>query len=94
MNKKDLISKSEKLGCTVEIDLYDGRNKTVHITAPKGKNFGGNHTLITTWYSGKASDLYQAAFEDLQSAIVGLCKCDSDTCGSWVDGECEYWAGE
>ena len=41
MNKKQLCQKVEAAGCSVEIDLFDGRYKTVYITAPKGMNFGG-----------------------------------------------------
>lgn len=93
MKKQDLIKKLAEYGCTVEIDLEDGRNKTVRIRAD-GKNFSGNHEEITTWYSGKAADLYQEAFDKLKLASVGLQECSSDTCGSWCDeggGYCEYW---
>ncbi len=94
MNRKQLISKVEALGCTAEIDLESGRHQTVHIIAPMGKNFGGNHELVTAFCGGKASDLYDEAFRDLLSSAVGLCECDADTCGSWNeddDGYCEYW---
>jgi hypothetical protein len=90
MNKKKLYKKVQELGCTVEVDLDDGRYKTVHITAPKGKNFGGNHELVTAWQSGSAADLYDEAFEDLEAAIIGLSDCDADTCGAWQEN-CEYW---
>jgi hypothetical protein len=94
VNKKQLFQKVEALGCTVEIDLEDGRYKTVHITAPQGKNFGGNHELVTAWQSGTASELYNEAFEDLQANATSVCECDHETCGAWVedgDGYCEYW---
>ena len=94
MNRKQFIQKVESLGCTVEIDLEDGRHKTVHITAPMGKNFGGNHEEVTAWQSGSAPELYADAFKDLQSAIVGLQECDHETCGAWIEegaGYCEYW---
>ena len=46
MDKKQLVEKVKELGCTVEINHEDGRRyKTVHIIAPMGKNFGGNHEL-------------------------------------------------
>jgi hypothetical protein len=92
MNKKQLFQKVEALGCTVEINLEDGRYKTVHITAPQGKNFGGNHELVTAWQSGSASELYNEAFEDLQDSVTT--ECDAETCGAWInegDGYCEYW---
>ncbi len=94
MNKKQLVQKVEAMGCTVEVDLEDGRYKTVHITAPMGKNFGGNHELVTAWQSGSASQLYDEAFEDLKSSAIGLCECDADTCSAWQEengGYCEYW---
>lgn len=93
MKKKDFIKKVESLGCSVEIDLEDGRNKTVRIIAPKGKNLGGSHELITTWYSGKAEDLYKEAFDYFISS-PDIWKCEAGTCGSWIEegGEhCEYW---
>ena len=94
MNKKQLIQKVEALSCSVEVNLEDGRYQTVHITAPMGKNFGGNHELVTAWASGGASKLYDEAFEDLQSSAVGLQECAADTCGAWIeekDDYCEYW---
>jgi hypothetical protein len=95
MNKKELIDKCAKYGCEVEIDLYDGRNKTVRIIAPQGKNFSGQHEVIVTWYDGKASDLYQEAYDQLVQEIPALYECDETICGSWVkDGDreyCEYW---
>lgn len=91
MNKQDLIRKVAALGCAVEIDLDDGRNKTTRVIAPEGKNFGGNHEEITTFYSGSASDLYRETFANLEAAIVGLQDCTEDNCGAWTDGSCEYW---
>jgi len=94
MNKKQFIQKVESMGCTVEIDLEAGRYKTVHIIAPQGKNFGGNHELVTAWQSGTAAKLYDESFSDLQNNISGLSECNTDTCGAWQtenDGYCEYW---
>jgi len=94
MNKKQLIKKVEAMGCTVEIDLENGRYKTVRIIAPQGKNFGGNHELVTSWQSGTASELYDEAFSDLQDNASAFSECDADTCGAWQEengGYCEYW---
>lgn len=94
MNKKQLIQKVESLGCTVEINLEDGRYQTVRIIAPQGKNFGGNHEEITAWQSGGAAKLYDEAYNNLLSVIKYLQECDVDTCGAWQDengGYCEYW---
>ena len=83
MNKIQLIKKVEKMGCTVEIDLENGRYQTVYIIAPMGKNFGGNHELVTSWQSGTAAQLYNEAFKDLQDNANAFSECNADTCGAW-----------
>ena len=95
MNKATFVKKVEELGCTVEIDLEDGRYKTVHITAPKGKNFGGSHELVTAWQSGSAAELYDEAYADLMENSDCIYECGADICSAWQEengGYCEYWA--
>lgn len=91
MNKNQLIEKINKLNCAVEIDLFSGVTKTVYITAPVGYNFSGNHELVTAWYSGNASKLYDEAYSDLLKSINYIQKCNKNNCGSWNDGICGYW---
>lgn len=93
MKKQALIEAVEKLGCTVEIDLEDGRYKTVIITAKPGHNFGGNHEMLTAWQSGPTAKLYEEALDDLRSSIIGMHKCTAENCGAWDEERnlCEFW---
>ena len=100
MNKKTFLKKIAELGCTANLDLEDESYKTIEIIAPKNKNFGGNHTMLTSLRVGKVSDLFQRVYDDLVSAMIEVSDCEYQTCGSWYydsngeNGYCEYWNGK
>lgn len=85
--KKKCETAAKQAGMSLSVER-EGNIITVRIEAPNGCNFGGLHEIPLSCRYGEAID-WSVVMGEIKNAKP--VKCDADTCGSWIDDDCEWW---